>query len=112
MMQASGDIFLGWFESDLGPHYYVRQYHDMKGSAEIAGMEPRRMSAYAQMCGWTLAHAHARSGDEVSIAGYLGKGTAFDEGMVRFAEAYADQNDADYAAFKQAISDGQVAVSD
>jgi len=112
LIQASGDLFLGWSASDAGHHYYWRQFHDMKGSADVAAQGPRRMELYAEMCGWTLAHAHARSGDPIAISGYLGTGDSFDKATTRFAEAYADQNDADYAAFQHAIRSGRIDVAD
>jgi uncharacterized protein (DUF2252 family) len=108
MMQASSDIFLGWSETMDGGHYYWRQFHDMKGSADVAAMEPTRLAHYGEVCGWTLAHAHARSGDAVSIAGYLGSGRAFAKALTAFAVAYANQNEADYNAFRQAIDDGRI----
>ena len=108
LMQASGDIFLGWSSSQAGHHYYWRQFHDMKGSAEVETMNPRRLRDYATLCGWTLAHAHARSGDPVAITGYLGKGSNFDRALTEFAFTYADQNDLDYAAMCDAIEDGRI----
>src|SRR3954447_5354108 len=112
LMQAAGDIFLGWLTAE-GPDgkerdFYVRQLWDGKGSAQVELMDPQRMRIYARLCGWTLARAHARSGDRVAIASYLGKGEAFDRAMCDFAEAYADQNAADYAEFDQAIKQGQL----
>ena len=108
LIQASGDIFLGWSSGDGGHHYYWRQFHDMKGSADVETMGPRRLSGYATICGWTLAHAHARSGDPIAIAGYLGKGSSFDRALTEFAFTYADQNDVDYAAMRSAIDDGRI----
>ena len=108
LMQASSDIFLGW---DLRSHdhaYYWRQFHDMKGSADVSTMNVRRMGNYAHLCGWTLAHSHARSGDAIAIAGYLGSGEVFDRAVADFADAYADQNDRDYDAFTQAIKSGRI----
>lgn len=112
LMQAASDIFLGWFR-DRGADgverdYYVRQLWDQKGSAEIEAMTPSLLFEYARLCGWTLAKAHARSGDPVAIASYLGDGEAFDSALARFAEAYADQNERDHAAFRQAIADGRL----
>ena len=100
LIQASGDIFLGWSSSEGGHHYYWRQFHDMKGSADVETMGPQRLHGYATICGWTLAHAHARSSDPIAITGYLGKGTSFDRALAEFAFAYADQNDVDYAAMR------------
>ena len=110
LIQASGDIFLGWSSSDGGHHYYWRQFHDMKGSADVETMGPRRLRGYGTICGWTLAHAHARSGDPIAIAGYLGKGSSFDRALTEFAFTYADQNDVDYAAMRSAIDDGRIAA--
>jgi uncharacterized protein (DUF2252 family) len=112
LMQAASDIFLGWLTAE-GPDgksrdFYVRQLWDGKGSAQIETMTPDRMRLYARLCGWTLARAHARSGDRVAIASYLGKGEAFDRAMCNFAEAYADQNEADYRTFTKAISKGEL----
>ena len=110
-MQAAGDIFLGWQRADPAGDFYVRQLRDWKGSADIEQMNPSAMSAYGRMCGWTLARAHARSGDRVAIAGYLGSGEAFDAAIATFAEAYADQNERDYQALADAAKTGRVAAS-
>jgi uncharacterized protein (DUF2252 family) len=110
LMQAASDVFLGWTTADDGRHYYWRQLKDMKGSAEIAAMSPRALRDYAGMCGWSLARAHARSGDCVAIAAYLGGGSTFDEAVTAFSVSYADQNEADYAAHQQAVADGRVPV--
>jgi uncharacterized protein (DUF2252 family) len=108
LMQASSDAFLGWTsQSRTGHDYYWRQFHDMKGSTNVAAMNPRRLRHYAGICGWTLAHAHARSGDPIAIAGYLGSGSAFDRAVGDFAFRYADQNDRDYRAFVAAIGTGR-----
>jgi hypothetical protein len=109
-MQAASDIFLGWL-SGTGPEgvtrdFYVRQLWDGKGSAEIEKMTPATMSVYGRLCGWTLAHAHARSGDRMAIASYLGKGDSFDRAMGDFAEAYADQNESDFKDFEAAVKKG------
>ena len=108
MMQASSDVFLGWSGAMQGGNYYWRQFHDMKGSADVAAMDPQRLQRYGEVCGWTLAHAHARSGDAISIAAYIGSGKAFAKALTAFAVAYADQNEADYDAFRQAIDDGRI----
>ena len=110
LMQAASDIFLGWITAE-GPDgkdrdFYVRQLWDGKGSAQIELMDPERMRIYARLCGWTLARAHARSGDRVAIAAYLGKGDSFDRAMGDFAEAYADQNERDYKEFEAAVKKG------
>ena len=104
LMQAASDIFLGWIHltgaDGQSRDFYVRQLRDWKGSAEIERMVPPGMQIYAELCGWTLARAHARSGDRVAIAAYLGKGDVFDRAISAFAEAYADQNERDYAALR------------
>src|SRR3954451_20386904 len=112
LMQAASDIFLGWLTAE-GPDgkerdFYVRQLWDGKGSAEVETMDPEAMNIYARLCGWTLARAHARSGDRIAIASYLGKGEAFDRAMCDFSEAYADQNDADYKEFAGAVDGGKL----
>jgi uncharacterized protein (DUF2252 family) len=112
LMQAASDIFLGWLTAE-GPDgkardFYVRQLWDGKGSAQIELMTPKTMGLYGRLCGWTLARAHARSGDRVAIASYLGKGDAFDRAICEFAEAYADQNDADYKEFKASVDAGKM----
>jgi hypothetical protein len=111
-MQAASDIFLGWLTAE-GPDgkerdFYVRQLWDGKGSAAVETMDPKGMQLYARLCGWTLARAHARSGDRVAIAAYLGKGKSFDRAMCEFAEAYAEQNEADYKGFAKAIKKGEL----
>jgi uncharacterized protein (DUF2252 family) len=112
LMQAASDIFLGWLTAEgldgKIRDFYVRQLWDGKGSAQIESMDPDRMKVYARLCGWTLARAHARSGDRVAIGSYLGKGDGFDRAMCDFAEAYADQNEADYKQFTKAISKGEL----
>ena len=90
--------------------FYVRQLRDMKGSAVIEAMPPERLARYGELCGATLARAHARTGDAAKIAGYLGDDDTFDRALERFAVAYADQNDADYAAFTQAADEQRIAV--
>ena len=112
LMQAESDSFLGWTTGEHGTHYYWRQFKDMKGSVEVDGASLAEMRRYAQLCGWTLARAHARSGDAQAIAGYVGSGKALDRALARFSVAYADQNERDYAAFKSAIDSGQVAAHD
>jgi uncharacterized protein (DUF2252 family) len=112
LMQATSDSFLGWHASRSGSHYYWRQFKDMKGSIEIEGASLESMRRYAELCGWTLAHAHARSGEPATIAGYLGKGDTFDRAIADFAVAYADQNERDYAAFTAAIHDGRIEAQD
>jgi uncharacterized protein (DUF2252 family) len=113
LMQATSDIFLGWIHVKEGidgvaRDFYGRQLKDWKGSAEIELMVPSGMSAYGRVCGWTLARAHARSGDRIAIASYLGAGNAFDRAILDFSKAYADQNDADYAALSEAVKSGRI----
>ena len=109
MIQASGDIFLGWSGSaNAGPQFYWRQFRDMKGSADVAVMDVQQLLRYAKVCGWTLAHGHARSGDPDAISGYLGKGRKFSQAMGEFGVRYARQNDADYQAFLAAIESGRI----
>jgi uncharacterized protein (DUF2252 family) len=110
MMQAASDIYLGWARGslDVDRNYYWRQLRDMKVSAEVESMTPVGLRIYAAMCGWTLARAHARSGDPVAIAAYLGKRDTFDRSITDFAQGYADQNDRDYQAFADAVRTGRL----
>ncbi|EWT01620.1 hypothetical protein N865_15130 [Intrasporangium oryzae NRRL B-24470] len=113
LMQAASDIFLGWQRVDqgidgVGRDFYVRQLRDMKGSALIDQMNPPTMTLYGQYCAWTLARAHARSGDDIAIAAYLGDDDGFATAMARFAETYADQTERDHAAFVDAIGSGRL----
>ena len=115
LMQASSDIFLGWLHIDAGldgqpRDFYGRQLKDWKGSAEIEQMIPEGMATYGRLCGWTLARAHARSGDRIAIAAYLGKGDSFDRAIVEFSNAYAQQNEKDYKALADAVKSGRVAA--
>ena len=112
MMQAASDIFLG-YQHIIGPDgvtrdFYMRQLWDWKASADIESMSREGLGIYAQICGWTLARAHARSGDRVAIAAYLGKGAPFDRAISEFAAAYADQNDLDHRALLDAIDHGRI----
>jgi sugar/nucleoside kinase (ribokinase family) len=108
-MQAASDIYLGWTKGvDVNRHFYWRQLRDMKGSADVESMMPLGLSYYAGICGWTLARAHARSGDAVAIAAYLGKSDRFDRSITDFSERYADQNEKDYQAFAGAIRSGRL----
>ena len=109
MMQAASDIFLGWTKGRGRSHLYWRQLRDMKGSAVVEAMNPVGLEFYARICGWTLARAHARSGDPVALAAYLGKKDRFDESITDFSTRYADQNERDYAAFVDAIESGRLA---
>ena len=113
IMQASSDIFLGWLhipESVVGQErdYYVRQLRDWKGSIAVEAMDPQALSVYGQLCSATLAHAHARSGDRIAIASYLGRRDVFDRAVLAFSEAYAEQNDRDFAALREAEASGRV----
>lgn len=114
LMQAASDIFLGWCPAvgidGRQRDFYVRQLWDWKRSAEVERMTPRGLEVYARMCGWTLARAHARSGDRFAIAAYLGGGDSFDQAIADFSEAYADQSERDHAALVAAIDDGRVAA--
>ncbi len=112
LMQAASDIFLGWSGGGTRPQYYWRQFRDMKGSADIASMDEKRLATYASICGWTLAHAHARSGDSIAISGYMGTSDAFDTAIADFAFAYADQSTRDYDAFTKAIAAGRIATAE
>ena len=112
LMQAESDIFLGWTRA-AGPDgvdrdFYVRQLKDWKFSFPIELMVPAGMTVYAGLCGWTLARAHARSGDRVALAAYLGGSARFDQAIADFAETYADQNERDYAALQAAVREGKV----
>jgi len=106
-MQAASDIFLGWSRT---PHhdYYIRQFRDMKVSAEPETFKPHTLVSYATLCGWALARAHAKAGDASLVAGYLGSKDAFDEALVKYSEAYADQAERDFSAFKAAVRSGRL----
>jgi uncharacterized protein (DUF2252 family) len=112
LMQSASDIMLGWLHTTgldgEERDFYIRQLWDAKGSAMVEVMEPNAMEAYAELCAWTLARAHARSGDAVAIGSYLGSGDVFDKSMATFAERYADQNERDYEALKEAVDSGRV----
>jgi hypothetical protein len=113
LMQASSDIFLGWLHVESGidgrdRDFYGRQLKDWKGSAEVEQMVPKGMATYGRLCGWTLARAHARSGDRIAIASYLGSGTSFDRAIVEFSKAYAEQNERDYRALVKAVDSGRI----
>ena len=113
MMQAASDIFLGWTKGlDTSRHFYWRQLRDMKGSALVELMAPATLRYYAQMCGWTLARAHARAGDPVVMAEYLGRDDAFDQSILDFSERYADQNEQDYEQFVKAIRSGRLEATE
>jgi uncharacterized protein (DUF2252 family) len=112
VMQAASDIFLGWQSikgfDGVPRDYYVRQFHDWKGSADVDNLLVPGAALYSRLCGATLARAHARWGDRIAIASYLGTGDAFDRAIARFAAAYADQNERDYVAFKAAVESGRL----
>jgi uncharacterized protein (DUF2252 family) len=115
LTQSTSDILLGWL-SAVGPDgkkrdFYVRQLWDQKGSANVDLMSPDRMGRYARVCGAILARAHARSGDEIAIAAYLGGGDTFDRAIARFADLYADQNELDYAALAAAVDEGKIVAA-
>jgi uncharacterized protein (DUF2252 family) len=115
LMQAASDIFLGWCPAsglEGERDFYVRQLWDWKRSVEVERLAPRGFEVYARMCGWTLARAHARSGDRVAIAAYLGAGDAFDRAIAAFAESYADTNERDHADLLAAIESGRVEALD
>jgi uncharacterized protein (DUF2252 family) len=108
LMQAASDIFLGWTVEPDGRHYYWRQLRDMKGSATIETLAPNELAAYAKACAWTLARAHARSGDPIAIATYLGAEDRFDRAIADFSARYADQNERDFELFRNAIRSGRL----
>ncbi len=112
LIQASSDILLGWVrvtdQAGAERDFYVRQLWDGKGSAQVETMDPRALGLYANLCGRALAKAHARSGDSIAISSYLGGGNGFDHAMARFAETYADQNERDYGAVREAVATGRL----
>jgi uncharacterized protein (DUF2252 family) len=115
LMQATSDIFLGWLHVKSGldgksRDFYGRQLKDWKGSAEIEQMIPRGMTIYGELCGWTLARAHASSGDRIAIAAYLGGGSSFDKAILEFSRAYAEQNARDYQRLTVAVTSGELAA--
>lgn len=115
LMQAATDIFLGWQRipglDGTTRDYYVRQFHDWKGSADVETMEVPGALLYSRICGATLGRAHARWGDRIAIGSYLGPGEGFDRAMVAFARDYADQNERDHAAVADAVASGRLAAS-
>jgi hypothetical protein len=112
LMQAASDIFLGYTRGKiLGRDFYVRQLHDIKIKVMLEGMEPNVFRAYSKLCGRGLARAHARSGDMAVISGYMGSSAVFDDAIVEFSVAYADQTERDYRAFVRAIRNGRLKVA-
>jgi len=114
LMQAASDIMLGWLRTigldGVERDFYIRQLWDGKGSADPEVMVPHGMKFYARLCGWSLAKAHARSGDAIAISAYLGTSNVFDRAIADFAEAYADQNERDYEALREAADSGRIEV--
>jgi len=110
LMQAASDIFLGWLRSAQGHDYYLRQFRDMKISAEVETFRPATLVAYATLCGWALARAHAKAGDAAMIAGYLGSTERFDNALAKYSRAYADQAERDYETFQAAIRSGRLST--
>jgi uncharacterized protein (DUF2252 family) len=109
LMQSASDIFLGWTRGRRGRDFFIRQLRDMKMSARIEeGATAQQTLLYAQLCGRTLAHAHAKSGDAALISGYLGKSDTFDQAIGEFALAYADQNEQDHAELVSAVNSGRI----
>ncbi len=108
LMQTTPDIFLGWTRGPASRDFYLRQLWDMKGSVDLSLLEAPRLGYYGGLCGWALARAHARSGDPVAIAAYLGTSDRFDGAVADFAETYADQNEADHARYVEAVRSGRV----
>ncbi len=115
LMQAATDVFLGWQRirglDGVNRDYYVRQLHDWKGGANVDRLQVRGAWLYARLCGATLARAHARWGDRIAIAAYLGKSDTFDRAIADFSAVYADQNERDYDAFAAAIRSGRLATA-
>jgi uncharacterized protein CbrC (UPF0167 family) len=108
LMQSSSDIFLGWLRGRRGYDFFVRQLRDMKMSVPTEEVTAAQLKRHAGLCGWTLARAHAKSGDATAISGYLGKGDTFDEAICAFSLAYADQTERDHAALVKAVVAGQL----
>ena len=111
LMQSSSDIFLGWARGTRGNDFYVRQLRDMKMSVPLVNLNATQLGSYARLCGWTLARAHAKTADAATISGYMGKGDTFDRALARFARAYADQTEKDYAALVRAARSGRIEVA-
>jgi hypothetical protein len=109
-MQAASDIFLGWTTGagKLKRHFFLRQLSDAKIKPVVEIMKAANLKGYARLCGWALARAHARSGDVAVLTGYMGRSTAFEDGLADFSIAYADQNERDYAALVAAVRSGKI----
>ncbi|HKQ79364.1 MAG TPA: DUF2252 domain-containing protein [Blastocatellia bacterium] len=112
LLQSASDLFLGWGMEPGGQHYYIRQLRDMKKGPEIETYWAERLIDTAELCGWALAHAHARSGDAARISGYLGKSDAFDLALAAFSQAYADQTEQDYDVMRAAVRSGKLTVTE
>ncbi len=113
LMQAASDIFLGWTKGvEEGRFFYWRQLRDMKASFEVETLKMEGLKAYGGLCAWTLARAHARSGDPVAIAAYLGSSDKFDRSITDFSERYADQNQKDFGAFVGAVKSGRLEATE
>jgi hypothetical protein len=113
LMQTASDIFLGWTHNpETGHDFYWRQLRDWKGAVNIEGQKAADLHSYARACGWTLARAHARSGDPVAIAAYLGSSDTFDDALAEFSVRYADQTERDYEAFMEQVRSGRLEVAE
>jgi hypothetical protein len=114
LMQAASDIFLGWVrsEGDDPRDFYVRQLWDAKRSAPVELMAPDDLVRYGTLCGWTLARAHARSGDRIAISAYLGRASVFEDAVTDFSEVYADQNERDYGDLLDAVKTGELTIAE
>jgi uncharacterized protein (DUF2252 family) len=108
IMQAASDVFLGWATDEEGRDFYVRQFKDMKGSIDVSNLGSSTLREYLELCGCTLARAHARSGGAQEISEYLGSGEKFDEAIAAFARSYADQNSVDYQGLVDAVKAGKI----
>src|SRR5277367_5504923 len=108
-MQGASDIFLGWARTE-NHDYYLRQFRDMKVSAEIETFRPSTLVGYASLCGWALARAHAKAGGAAEIAGYLGSSDRFDDALAQYSEAYANQAELDFRTFQAAIRSGRLST--
>ena len=108
IMQSASDVFLGWLDTAAGRHFYVRQLNDAKLKPLVEIFDETTMEDYGRLCGWVLAHTHARSGDASMISGYLGSNDVFDEAIADFADAYERQNERDYQALRRAVRSGKI----